>query len=344
MVAVRDDRLQRRVVGLRLGRLEPELRRDAPDLREPERGQRADVGPAQVELVPARRELRRRAVRVVIVVELLAADQDADRDDVGRRVVRRVVAVAPVVTDAVDDAGGPERDPRHLHRPDRRADRPEQREVDREHEADPLPRVARVDVALEPVVRRPVAVALDRLRVARLGAVELGAAPDDRLDSAGHRAVRIVLGLDLRVVLAVDRRPLLRDHPGREPQPEPEEVRDRRMQIERAVRLAPVQEDRDGRDRDVRERERHDDVAPPGEGHEAVGQEVEERIEVGHSLRRRRGPAGVGAKEPLYPAPAVRPAVAGPGPGLGGVCQVADIKVLFPRPAPPGCRRTPGCP
>jgi hypothetical protein len=53
--------------------------------------------------------------------------------------------------------------------------------------------------------------------------------------------VRIVLGLALRVVLAMDRDPLLRHHAGRQPEPEAEEVRRDRMQLERPVRLRPVQ-------------------------------------------------------------------------------------------------------
>jgi hypothetical protein len=45
------------------------------------------------------------------------------------------------------------------------------------------------------------------------------------------------------------------------------------VQIERPMCLRAVQEDRDGRDRDVREHDRHDDVTPPWQRHQAVGDE-----------------------------------------------------------------------
>ncbi len=101
-----------------------------------------------------RRQLGRRAVGVMVVVQLLAADDDAPGHDVAARVLAGEIAVAPVVADAVDDAGGGDRDPHHLHRPDRGADRPEQHDVDDQHQAAALPRVARIDVALDPVVGR----------------------------------------------------------------------------------------------------------------------------------------------------------------------------------------------
>ena len=52
---------------------------------------------------------------------------------------------------------------------------------------------------------------------------------------------------------------------------------DDRMQVERAVRLAAVQEDRDRGDRDVRQDQRDDDVAPPRQVDQTVrgeGQKV----------------------------------------------------------------------
>jgi hypothetical protein len=56
--------------------------------------------------------------------------------------------------------------------------------------------------------------------------------------------VRVVDGFALGVVLAVDGHPFLGDHAGRQPQPEAEEVRGNRVQVQRAVRLGSVQEDR----------------------------------------------------------------------------------------------------
>jgi len=71
-------------------------------------------------------------------------------------------------------------------------------------------------------------------------------------------------GFAVGVVLAVDRRPFLGDHAGGEPQPEAEEVAGDGMQLQRAVRLVPVQEDRYCGDRDVGQAQRHHRVTPPG--------------------------------------------------------------------------------
>jgi hypothetical protein len=46
-------------------------------------------------------------------------------------------------------------------------------------------------------------------------------------------------------------------------------------QFERAMRLRPVQEDRHAGNRDVRERQRHDEVPPPWKGHQSVRDEAE---------------------------------------------------------------------
>ena len=75
--------------------------------------------------------------------------------------------------------------------------------------------------------------------------------------------MRVLRGLDARVVLAMHRHPFARLHAGREPEPEAEEVARDRMQVERAMRLAAMQEQRDGDDRDVSKRKRRRDIAPP---------------------------------------------------------------------------------
>ena len=262
-VAVRNHRLHRGEIAACLRGVELQLGRDLLHFGQPQRLQHADVQPADVELVPAVRQARGARVSVVVVVQLFPADQYAPRHDVGACVCCFEFAVAPVVPEAVDHARGQERDPRHLHGPDGEADEAEQREVEEEQKYDGELVVPRVEVALEPVIGRPLTVPVERLLVTRFLAVELGAFPQDLVDADDLRAVRIFLGLDLGVVLAVDRGPLLGHHPGGEPQPETEEVAGDRMQVERAVRLAAVEKNGDGGNSDVGSHQGVGDQAPP---------------------------------------------------------------------------------
>ena len=218
---------------------------------------------------------------MVVVMQLFAADDDADRQDVGRRIFAIVVAIAPVVTDAVDDAGRRHGNPCHLHCPDRQAEHTEQRDVDDQHQRHAQSRVLRVHIALEPVIRRTVAVFLDGLAVLRFGAVQFGAFEHHFLDAARDRAVRVFDGLALGVVLAVDRGPFLRDHAGRHPQPEAEEVAGDRMQVQRAMRLAAMQEDGNGRNRDVGDSEGEQQDFPAARMGHAVQQEIKYEIQTG---------------------------------------------------------------
>ena len=152
----------------------------------------------------------------------------------------------------------------HLHRPDGDADEAEQ------HEIRPT---SRTEIPSGRAACRHGARASRRACrgrtcssvswLPRFLAVELGAFPQHLVDADDLRAVRVFHGFAPRVVLAVDRGPVLRDHAGGEPQPEAEEMTDRRMQIERPVRLAAVQVNGDGGDRDVGDTERVDHVTPP---------------------------------------------------------------------------------
>src|SRR4051812_6051885 len=118
-------------------------------------------------------------------------------------------------------------------------------------------------MALEPVIRRALTILVERFLVLGFSAVKLRALPENGLYAARLRAVGVVWGLYLGVMLAVDADPLFRDHARGEPQPETEEMADGGVQVERAMRLRPVQEDRDARDRDVRKHECNDHIAPP---------------------------------------------------------------------------------
>ncbi len=63
---------------------------------------------------------------MVIVVQLLTADQDAPGHQVGGRIAALEVAITQRVAQAVDHAGGPQRNPEHLHGPDAQTDDAEQ--------------------------------------------------------------------------------------------------------------------------------------------------------------------------------------------------------------------------
>ena len=122
---------------------------------------------------------------MVVVVQLLAADQDAPGHDVLARIGHIViVAVAEEVTDAVDHAGGPERDPDDLRQQDQHAGHDaEQGDVDRAHQEQAVDRVARVNVVFHPVVGRAVTVALHRFLVGRFLHVQEHATPEDPVDA-----------------------------------------------------------------------------------------------------------------------------------------------------------------
>ncbi|MCY1231748.1 hypothetical protein D9M72_442080 [compost metagenome] len=172
-----------------------------------------------------------------------------------------------------------DRDPQHLHRPHRHADHAEQRQVDDQHQADALPAEARIHITLDPVIGAAMAELGDGFLVLGLGAIEFSALQQHLADAAGLRAVRIVLGLALGVVLAMDRGPLPGDHAGGQPQPEAEEMLGDRVQVQRPVRHAAVQEDGDASDGDVRHHQGVDDDLPPGPIGKAVGGPVKNSVE-----------------------------------------------------------------
>ena len=167
----------------------------------------------------------------------------------------------------------------HLHRPDGRAHGTEQRQVEDQHQAHALPGIAAVDIALHPVVGRAMAELLDRLGVFCFRAVQLGAAPHHRVQAPRLRAVGIVHRLALGVVLAVDGHPFLGDHARADPQPEAEEVRRNRMQIQGAVGLRAVQEDRDRRDGDMGGCQRVEHDLPPRPRQHTMAQPVDHGIQ-----------------------------------------------------------------
>src|SRR6187549_1858903 len=97
------------------------------------------------------------------------------------------------MTDAIDDAGRGNRNPHHLYRPDRHAERAEQHGIDDQHQTTTLQGKARIEIALDPVLWRAMTKFFQGLEIFRLGSIELGALPENFLESARLRAVRIFL-------------------------------------------------------------------------------------------------------------------------------------------------------
>ena len=93
----------------------------------------------------------------------------------------------------------------------------EQGDVQDQHQANALPAVTGVEIALDPVIRRAVAELDHRFRVLGFGTVELGTAPQHGFDAARLRAMRVFRGLAFGVVLAVNRDPFLGDHARAQP-------------------------------------------------------------------------------------------------------------------------------
>ena len=263
VVAVRDHSLQRVYIALRLGGDQFDLGRDFFDRSEPDRFEDADIHPADVKFVPTVRQLGRCGIRMVVVVQLFAADQDAPRHDVGARVFRLKIAVAPPVADAVDHAGGQERNPHHLHCPHGNADGAKQDKVHHQHGADADAVMRAVDVFFQPVVGRAVAVVFQRIGFCAFVTIQFRALDQHLGDTENLRAVRIVNSFAFRMVLAVYGRPGLGGHTRRAPQPEAEKMTDDRMQIQRAMRGMAMQINRHRSDGNVCQAQRGQYVTPP---------------------------------------------------------------------------------
>ena len=246
-------------------------RRDPGDPGQAQEAEQLDPGPAQVEFPLLHRQLGRVRVGVVVVVQLFAADEDAPGHQVGGGVAAFEVAIADRVAEAVDHAGGPERNPYHLHGPDGQAKGAEQGQVDERHQHHAADREARVEIALDPVVRAVLAVDAQGVLVLRLGLVQLRACAQDGEQALVHRAVRILDGLALGMVLTVDRGPFARVHPCGQPQPETEEVLQRGVQVECTVGGIAMQVDGHADDGDMRQHQ--------GNCHQLPRRQVEKTVE-----------------------------------------------------------------
>ena len=232
LVTVGNDGFQRLLVGHGLDHAQHHLRAGFAHFGEAHHFHATDVQPANVKFIRLDRQLGRRGVGVVVVVQFFTADQDAPRRHVGAGIHRFKVAVAPVVAQAIDDARSGDGNPGHLHSPNGDTNRTEQRHVDDEHQPHALPGKTGVQVALDPVVGCAVAVAGQGVEVFALCAVQLGAFGQHFFDAKHHGAVGVAFVLAFGVVLAVHRSPFFGDLARGQPQPKTEKVRRNCVQLQ----------------------------------------------------------------------------------------------------------------
>ena len=192
------------------------------------------------------------------------------------------------VAQAVDHAGRPERNPHHLHGPDGDTDGAEQQQVDDGHQCNAAQLVARIEVALDPVLRAVLAINAQGFGVARLFPVQLGALAQYRAQAFVNRAVRVVGGFAFGVVFAMDGGPLACVLRRGQPQPEAEEVLERAVELQCPVRGVAMQVDRDADNGHMGHQQSDADQLP--------GRQVEQAV-VPHRCKNPRN-AGGGADYP----------------------------------------------
>src|SRR5690348_13390852 len=173
----------------------------------------------------------------MVVVQLLSANENSPGNDIGAGVFGLKIAVAPVMSYSIDHARGHDGCPCHLDGPDGKTNRPEQDDIDDQHQGDTFAAVLVIDIPLQPVIRRTMAVSFHGFQVLGFCAIELRSLPQHFGDPDYLRTVGIIDRFTLGVMLPVYCSPLFRDHPGREPQPEAEKMTRQGMEIQRAMSL-----------------------------------------------------------------------------------------------------------
>src|SRR5450830_968378 len=96
------------------------------------------------------------------IVQLLTADQYAEREDIRGSVDAIVIAITPVVSNTMTNASRSHRNPHHLDSPHCHTNHTKQQEIDNQHQRYSLPAKTGVQIACHPVVRRTVTVFLNR--------------------------------------------------------------------------------------------------------------------------------------------------------------------------------------
>ena len=238
------------------------FRGHAPDPGEPEDREQPQVPPAQVNLPRVLGESGGTGEGMMIVVQLLSGDEHRQRPQVGGSVIRLEVPVTPGMGQPVDDPRGQQGHGDQLEPVQRDARQAEQEHDHEEQQGDPHVRPAAVDMAFHPVVGRAAAVLLHGFRIARLLPIQLRTLQQYRLQADELRTVRVPFPLAHGMMLAVHSHPLPGDDARVHPQPEPEKMPQRGMQIDGPVCLLAMVVKGDGDQRDVNAEGTGDHVAP----------------------------------------------------------------------------------
>ena len=216
---------------------------------------------------------------MVVVVQLLTGNQDAPGRNIGAGIGHLKIAVTPIMRRAIHDARRHHRCPGHLHRPHGQTGGAKQDQINHQHQAHTLPGEAAVQIALQPVIGRAMAITRHGFLVRGLFAVQLITLQQHGFDAVDMRTVRVFGLLAFGMVLAVNGGPLFGDLARGQPQPESEKMRGHRVQIKRTVRLMPMQEHRHADHGDVGHGQSEQHHLPPTQRPKSVRQPVKQSIQ-----------------------------------------------------------------
>src|SRR5215831_16494887 len=151
------------------------------------------------------------------------------------------IAISPPVAETVDHTGREKRNPRHLNQPHHKSPHTEEEKIRDEGEGRSKQAEWLVDATFDDVVRGALSVLFDEGLIVSRGVIERGAVEHDAPDPVDDRAVRILVGIDVSVMVTVHRHPLARWHRSPHPEPESHEVLHYRVEGDTAMRLTPMQ-------------------------------------------------------------------------------------------------------
>src|SRR5690625_2651804 len=101
-----------------------------------EKPQDTDIKPADIELIPAVGKFGRRAKSMVIVMKLLATNDNTDGHDIRAGIRAGKVSIANGMTNPINHSGRPEWNPGHLYSPNCQANQTKQGHINGQHDHD----------------------------------------------------------------------------------------------------------------------------------------------------------------------------------------------------------------